>query len=156
MKLDYLTCVISGGDSLSVELKKKFDTWLEKHHSPTTIREGYGLTECCAASCFTPLNYYREGSIGIPYPDTYYKIVKDGTEKELPYGNPGEIVISGPTVMDGYIRNRKETKQTLRKHRDGRIWLHTGDEGIMDEDGFVYFKGRLKRMIITSGYCGCT
>ena len=153
MKLDYLTCVISGGDSLSVELKKKFDLWLEKHHSPTKIREGYGLTECCAASCFTPLNYYREGSIGIPYPDTYYKIVKEGTEKELPYGNPGEIVISGPTVMDGYIRNKKETKQTLRKHKDGQIWLHTGDEGIMDEDGFVYFKGRLKRMIITSGYC---
>ena len=153
MKLDYLTCVISGGDSLSVELKKKFDEWLNKHHSPTTIREGYGLTECCAASCFTPLNYYREGSIGIPYPDTYYKIVKDGTEKEVPYGTPGEITITGPTVMDGYIRNKKETKQTLRKHKDGRIWLHTGDEGVMDEDGFVYFKGRLKRMIITSGYC---
>ena len=153
MKLDYITCVISGGDSLSVELKKKFDAWLEKHHSPTTIREGYGLTECCAASCFTPLNYYREGSIGIPYPDTYYKIVEVGTEKEVPYGTAGEIVISGPTVMEGYIRNRKETKQTLRKHRDGRIWLHTGDEGVMDNDGFVYFKGRIKRMIITSGYC---
>ena len=153
MKLDYLTCVISGGDSLSPDLKKRFDEWLKKHHSPTTIREGYGLTECCAASCFTPLNYYREGSIGIPYPDTYYKIVKDGTEKEVPYGTNGEIVITGPTVMAGYIHNRKETKQTLRKHKDGRIWLHTGDEGVMDEDGFVYFKGRLKRMIITSGYC---
>ena len=153
MKLDYITCVISGGDSLSVELKKKFDAWLEKHHSPTTIREGYGLTECCAASCFTPLNYYRPGSIGIPYPDTYYKIVQDGTEKEVPYGTEGEIVITGPTVMAGYIHNKKETKQTLRRHKDGRIWLHTGDEGIMDKDGFVYFKGRLKRMIITSGYC---
>ena len=153
MKLDYLSCVISGGDSLSVELKKKFDAWLEKHKSPTTIREGYGLTECCAASCFTPLNYYRPGSIGIPYPDTYYKIVQDGTEKEVPYGTEGEIVITGPTVMQGYINNRKETKQTLRKHKDGRVWLHTGDEGVMDSDGFVYFKGRLKRMIITSGYC---
>ena len=153
MKLNYLTCVISGGDSLSIELKKKFDDWLEKHHSPTTIREGYGLTECCAASCFTPLNYYRPGSIGIPYPDMYYKIVEAGTEKELPYGQEGEIVITGPTVMAGYIRNRKETKQTLRKHKDGRIWLHTGDEGMMDKDGFVYFKGRLKRMIISSGYC---
>ena len=153
MKLDYVTCVISGGDSLSFELKKKFDEWLEKHHSSTTIREGYGLTECCAASCFTPLNYYRPGSIGIPYPDTYYKIVKDGTEEEVPYGTDGEIVITGPTVMNGYIRNKKETKQTLRKHKDGRVWLHTGDEGYMDEDGFVYFKGRLKRMIITSGYC---
>ena len=71
MKLNYVTCVISGGDSLSVELKKKFDEWLKNHHSPTTIREGYGLTECCAASCFTPLNNYREGSIGIPYPDKF-------------------------------------------------------------------------------------
>lgn len=153
MNLEYITCVISGGDTLSPDLKRRFDTWLEKHHSPTTIREGYGLTECCAASCFTPLNYYREGSIGIPYPDTYYKIVEVGTDKELPYGTAGEIVISGPTVMAGYMRNRKETKQTLRKHRDGNIWLHTGDEGIMDKDGFVYFKGRIKRMIITSGYC---
>ncbi len=152
MKLDYLTCIISGGDSLSIELKKKFDDWLEKHKAPTTIREGYGLTECCAASCFTPLNNYRPGSIGIPYPDTYYKIVEDGTEKEVPYGQEGEIVITGPTVMAGYIHNRKETKQTLRKHKDGRIWLHTGDQGIMDKDGFVYFKGRLKRMIISSGY----
>ena len=153
MKLDYLTCVISGGDSLSTDLKQRFDEWLEKHHSSATIREGYGLTECCAASCFTPLHYYRPGSIGIPYPDTYYKIVEDGTEREVPYGTSGEIVIHGPTVMDGYIRNRKETKQTLRKHKDGRVWLHTGDEGMMDKDGFVYFKGRLKRMIITSGYC---
>ena len=153
MRLSYLTCVISGGDSLSVELKKKFDAWLLKHHSPTTIREGYGLTECCAASCFTPMNHYRPGSIGIPYPDTYYKIVQAGTEKEVPYGNEGEICITGPTVMSGYVRNRKETKQTLRKHKDGRVWLHTGDEGLMDKDGFVYFRGRLKRMIISSGYC---
>ena len=152
MKMPYLTCVISGGDSLSIELKKKFDEWLEDHKSPTTIREGYGLTECCAASCFTPLNYYRPGSIGIPYPDMYYKIVEDGTEKEVPYGQEGEIVITGPTIMEGYIRNKKETRQTLRKHRDGRVWLHTGDEGIMDKDGFVYFKGRSKRMIISSGY----
>ena len=152
MKMPYLTCVISGGDSLSIELKKKFDEWLEKHKSPTTIREGYGLTECCAASCFTPLHYYRPGSIGIPYPDMYYKIVEDGTEKEVPYGQEGEIVITGPTVMEGYIRNRRETRQTLRKHKDGRIWLHTGDEGMMDKDGFVYFKGRSKRMIVSSGY----
>ena len=83
----------------------------------------------------------------------FYKIVDIGTEKEVPYGVEGEIVITGPTVMDGYINNRKETKQTLRKHKDGYVWLHTGDSGYMDEDGFVFFKGRIKRMIITSGYC---
>ena len=152
MKMPYLTTVISGGDSLSIELKKKFDEWLEKHKSPATLREGYGLTECCASSCLTPLKYYRPGSIGIPFPDTYYKIVELGTEKEVPYGQEGEIVITGPTVMAGYIHNKKETRQTLRRHRDGRIWLHTGDEGMMDKDGFVFFKGRSKRMIISSGY----
>ncbi len=151
--LSYLNCVISGGDTLSPELKNRFDNWLKEHHSETFIREGYGLTECCAASCFTPIHYYRPGSIGIPYPDMYYKIVEEGTDKEVPYGMNGEIVIHGPTVMDGYIHNYRETRQTLKRHRDGRIWLHTGDEGSMDEDGFVYFRGRLKRMIITSGYC---
>lgn len=151
--LSFLTCVISGGDSLSFELKKKFDKFLSEHKSKAIIREGYGLTECGSASCFTPLNHYREGSIGIPYPDMYYKIVEDGTEKEVPYGTEGEIVIYGPTVMQGYVKNRKETKNTLRKHKDGRVWLHTGDQGIMDKDGFVYFKSRLKRMIISSGYC---
>ena len=83
----------------------------------------------------------------------YYKIVEDGSETEVPYGTEGEIVITGPTVMQGYVRNRKETKQTLLKHKDGRVCLHTGDQGIMDSDGFIYFKGRLKRMIISSGYC---
>ena len=153
MKLDYLTCVISGGDSLSFELKTKFDKWLKDHKSNSVIREGYGLTECGSASCFTPLNYYREGSIGIPYPDMYYKIVEPGSEKEVPYGQEGEICIFGPTVMEGYIRNRKETRNALKRHRDGRIWLHTGDLGLMDKDGFVYFKSRIKRMIISSGYC---
>ena len=106
------------------------------------VREGYGLTECVTGSCLTPLHYYREGSIGIPYPDTYYKIVEPQTEKELTYGQEGEIVISGPTVMHGYLKSRKETKETLRKHKDGRIWLHTGDQGLMDKDGFVYFKNK--------------
>lgn len=151
--LSFVRCVISGGDSLSVELKRKVDDFLEKHHSPTKVREGYGLTECGGASCFTPHNCYREGSIGIPYPDMYYKIVAKDSEDEVSPMEEGEIVISGPTVMDGYLNNRKETKKTLRKHKDGHIWLHTGDLGFMDNDGFIYFKNRLKRLIVSSGYC---
>ena len=64
----------------------------------------------------------------------------------------GEICGSGPTVMLGYMDNPAETAHTLRRHFDGRIWLHTGDLGHMDQDGFIYFRQRLKRMIITSGY----
>ncbi len=151
--LSFLKCVISGGDSLSVSLKKKVDRFLKEHGADIQIREGYGLTECVTGSCLTPMNYYREGSIGIPYPDTYYKIVKPDTEEELPYGEEGEILISGPTVMKGYLKDKKETDLILRKHEDGLIWMYSGDLGYMDEDGFIYFKQRLQRMIISSGYC---
>ncbi len=151
--LSFLKCVISGGDSLSVSLKKKVDAFLKEHGADIQIREGYGLTECVTGSCLTPRNYYREGSIGVPYPDTYYKIVKPNTEEELPYHQEGEIVISGPSVMKGYLDDEEETKLTLRKHEDGLVWMYTGDLGYMDEDGFVYFKQRLKRLIISSGYC---
>lgn len=151
--LSFLKCVISGGDSLSINLKKKVDTFLNEHGANIQIREGYGLTECVTGSCLTPTNYYREGSIGIPYPDTYYKIVKPNTQEELPYGEEGEILISGPSVMKGYLDDEQETKKVLRKHKDGLIWMYTGDLGYMDKDGFIYFKQRLKRMIISSGYC---
>lgn len=151
--LSFLKCVISGGDSLSVSLKRKIDTFLKEHGADIQVREGYGLTECVTGSCLTPLNEYKEGSIGIPYPDTYYKIVKPDSCEELPYNEEGEIVISGPTIMKQYLDNEEETAQVLRKHKDGKVWLHTGDLGYMDEDGFIYFKQRLKRVIMSSGYC---
>ena len=150
--LSFLKGIFSGGDSLSPELKKKVDTFLKEHGCTEQIREGYGTTECVTASCLTPKDYARSGSIGVPFPDTFYKIVKPGTTEELPANHEGEICLSGPTVMLGYMDNPEETKQTLRSHGDGRIWLHTGDLGHMDEDGFIYFRQRLKRMIITSGY----
>lgn len=152
MDLSYLKCVISGGDSLSVALKKKLDAFLQSHGADIQVREGYGLTECVTGSCLTPMNYYREGSIGIPYPDTYYKIVKHNTDEVLDYNTDGEIVLSGPSVMSRYLNNDEESKKVLRKHNDGLLWLHTGDLGCMDKDGFVYFKQRIKRMIISSGY----
>ena len=150
--LSFLKGIFSGGDSLSPELKKKVDTFLKEHNCDQQIREGYGTTECVTASCLTPKDYARSGSIGVPFPDTFYKIVKPGSVEECDPNTEGEICISGPTVMLGYMDQPEETAQTLRPHGDGRIWLHTGDLGHMDEDGFVYFRQRLKRMIITSGY----
>ena len=153
-KLD-LSClkgVFSGGDSLSVDLKKRFDAFLHDHGAKISVREGYGTTECVTASCLTPIDEFREGSIGIPFPDTYYKIVKVGTEEEVPYGTEGEICLAGPTVMLKYVNHPEETANTRRVHADGMTWIHTGDLGMMDSDGFVYFRQRIKRMIITSGY----
>ena len=152
LDMSQLMGIFSGGDSLSVELKNKVDTFLREHGSSEQVREGYGTTECVTACCLTPRYTHREGSIGIPFPDTYFKICIPSTHDEVPYGTIGEICIAGPTLMRGYMDNPKETLQTLQIHEDGQLWLHTGDLGTMDENGFVYFKQRLKRMIITSGY----
>ena len=150
--LSCLKGVFSGGDSLSIELKKKFDKFLYDHKASIQVREGYGTTETVTACCLTPSHMYKEGSIGLPFPDTYIKIVEPGTDKEMPYGEEGEILLAGPTVMKEYMHHPEETAQTLRHHADGLTWVYTGDLGTMDEQGFVYFKGRAKRMIITSGY----
>ena len=150
--LSCLKGVFSGGDSLSVELKKKFDKFLYDHHATIQVREGYGTTETVTACCLTPPHMFKEGSIGLPFPDTYIKIVKPGTDEELPYGEEGEILLAGPTVMKEYIKHPEETAQTLRTHADGLTWVYTGDLGTMDDEGFIYFRGRSKRMIITSGY----
>ena len=150
--LSSLKGVFSGGDSLSIELKKKLDKFLADHNAKIQVREGYGTTETVTACCLTPPSRSKEGSIGIPFPDTYIKIVKPGTDEEVPYGEEGEILLAGPTVMKEYVGQPEETAQTLRTHADGQTWVYTGDLGYMDEEGFIYFRGRAKRMIISSGY----
>ena len=150
--LSFLKGIFCGGDRLPPELKKKVDAFLAAHGCSRQIREGYGTTECVTASCLTPVDYARENSIGIPFPDTFYKIVKAGTTDEAAPMTEGEICLTGPTVMLGYMDNPTETAAALRHHADGKTWLHTGDLGYMDADGFVYFRQRMKRMIISSGY----
>lgn len=144
--------VFAGGDTLPYDVKIRFDAALKAGGARVTLREGYGLTECVTASALTPADEYRKGSVGIPYSDTFYKIVEPETTDELPANTDGEICISGPSVMNGYLDNPEETNKVLKIHNDGRLWLHTGDMGCMDEDGFIYFKSRIKRMIKCSGY----
>ena len=150
--LSFLKGMFSGGDSLSIELKAKVDEFLHQHNANIQVREGYGTTECVTASCLTPYDTYKKGSIGVGFPDTDYIICKPGTTEEVPVGEEGEICLSGPSVMLGYLKNDEETADTLKIHANGEVYLHTGDLGYMDEDKFVYFKQRIKRMIVTSGY----
>lgn len=153
-KLD-LSCIklaISGGDLLDDTLHTDIENLLRKTGSQANLIQGYGLAECLSVSCVTPHDMYRPNTVGIPCPDAYYKIVEPGTDIEKPAGELGEIVITGPNLMAGYVNNQEETNKALRLHDDGHIWLHTGDIGYMDDDGFVYFKQRLKRIIISSGY----
>lgn len=152
LNLSMVKYMISGGDSLSPALERRINVYLSNHGSNIAISQGYGMTEALAAVALSFGKANKPGSIGIPLPGNYMKIVKPGTQDEVPYGEDGEICISGPTVMVGYLDNEKETNEMLQIHKDGMIWLHTGDIGMMDEDGIIYYKQRLKRMIISSGY----
>jgi len=152
VSLSCLKYIISGGDSLTVAMFKKLNQFLEEHDANVKVLQGYGMTESLAATAVSHGDAYKEGSIGIPFPGNYFKMVYPGTQDEVPLGEDGEICVCGPTVMIGYLNNEKETNEVLQKHKDKRIWLHTGDIGCMDENGIIYFKQRLKRMIISSGY----
>lgn len=152
LNLKMLKYIISGGDSLSPSLERRINVFLSNHGADITISQGYGMTESLAAVALSFGEANKPGSIGIPFPSNYMKIVKPGTQDEVAYGEDGEICISGPTVMVGYLDNEKETNEMLQIHKDGMVWLHTGDIGMMDEDGVIYYKQRLKRMIISSGY----
>ncbi|MBR3229759.1 MAG: AMP-binding protein [Bacilli bacterium] len=150
--LSNLKYVIAGGDSFNKNKVNMINDFLHSHGAKTNFTQGFGMTEAVAAVSFDLKYASRPGSIGIPWPGTYVKIVKPGTDEEVPYGTDGEICISGPTVMLGYYNDEKETNDALRIHKDGNIWLHSGDIGVMDKDGFITYKQRLKRMIISSGY----
>lgn len=152
LDLSILKYVISGGDSLSNSLERRINVFLAECGSNEKINQGYGMTECLASVSLSYDKGSREGSIGIPFPGSYFKIVKPGTQEELPIDTDGEICISGPTVMLGYLDNEKETNEVLQIHKDGKVWLHTGDIGLIDKDGIIYYRQRLKRMIVTSGY----
>ena len=152
LDLSNIAGVFCGGDSLTPSTKRRVDAFLAEHNGKVGVREGYGLTECVTVCCLNPYNRVKEGSIGIPSPDNYIKIVAVGSETELPPGEEGEICFTGPTLMKGYLNNPEETASTLRLHADGHVWLHTGDIGSMDEEGYVYFRQRLKQVIVISGY----
>jgi long-chain acyl-CoA synthetase len=150
--LSCLHATFCGADRLPRPVKEKFEEFVAKQGGKVKLLEGYGLTEAVTAVMAMPIEHYREGSIGIPFPDMLAKICKPDTEEDLAPGEEGEICLSGPDVMLGYLDNEEETKKTLRIHADGRTWLHTGDLGKMDADGFFYFIERLKRMIKSSGF----
>ena len=152
LDLSSLRGVYSGGDSLPPDLKARFDAFLAAHGATVLLREGYGATECVAACCLSPDTDSRPSSIGIPFPDMRIRVCAPETETPLPPGEDGELCIAGPTVMLGYLNDPEETALTLHRDTDGTLWLHTGDIGRMDTDGYFYFRGRLKRMIVTSGY----
>lgn len=150
--LSFLKYAVSGGDMLSKSLEEKVNKYFKEHNSKAIITQGYGMTEVLAAVCLGADDVNKSGSVGIPLPGNHVKIINPSTRKTNPYNVVGEICINTKALMMGYLNNESETNEALQIHDDGHIWLHTGDLGYMDEDGFIFCKGRSKRMIITSGY----
>ena len=150
--LSFLTNPASGGDKLLVNEELEINEALkEKGAGP--VQQGYGASEETAVATVNPYNNTRVGSIGIPMVDVTVSIFEYQSDKEIKYGEDleGEICITGPTVMKGYLNNKEATDYVLKRHSDGKIWAHTDDFGIMDEDGFLYHRGRAKRMLTRSG-----
>lgn len=137
--------VFVGGDSAPRALIEKFDEVLKRGNSNAHMYEGYGLTETVTVCLVNTREHNRPGSIGYPLSDTRVCIVKNG--KKLPAGEVGEIYIRTPLFMQGYLGNGEQPFERL----EGETWLKTGDYGYLDEDGFLYFKQRIKNMIKVSG-----
>jgi len=147
--LDKVKGFNSGSAPLPMEVIDQFERL-----TGGTLHEGYGLSEASPVTHTTPsLSRRKPGSIGIPLPDTDIKVVDlVRGDDEVPIGTEGELCIAGPQVMKGYWNRPDETATTLRKDRDGRVWLYTGDVARMDEDGYTYIVQRKKDMIIVSGF----
>lgn len=150
--MSQLKYIVSGGDYLRIKDEQRINNFLHTHGAKVDICKGYGMTESVAATCYTFPGVNEVGSIGIPMVGNVFKICNPETMEELPIGEEGEICVNGPTLMMGYLNNPKETKNILRKHKDGKKWLHTGDIGYISPNGIVYYTQRLKRMIVVSGF----
>ncbi len=149
--LSCLKSVFCGGDSLPADLKSRFDKFIQDHHGTVTLREGYGLTETVTVCAVNPMQDARDNTVGLPLSDVLMKVVEPGTQQEVPAGTDGEFCIHAPTMMLGYLDDPEATAATIRRHEDGLDWVHTGDFGSMDADGYFHFKQRIKRILKVSG-----
>lgn len=149
---------VSGGATLP----KKIETGLNKvtegyaengtYNPNIVVRQGYGLTENMALGSYNKPGCYNFGSIGIPFPYENVGIFKPDTDEELPYNELGEICISGPCVMAGYLNNEEETNKVIKIHSDGERWIHTKDIGYMSSDGHLTLVDRVKNIFMRSGF----
>ncbi len=152
LDMSSLKYMISGGDNLPIATEERINEFLKNHNANIVLSKGYGMTESIAATIFTFPSVNKVGSIGVPMVGNEVKICHPTSLEELSKNEEGEICVTGPTLMLGYYKNPEETKNILKKHKDGKTWLHTGDCGYIDDDGLIYFTGRMKRMIVSSGF----
>ena len=146
--LSFIRMYAAGGDAISVGAEENVNEFLAAHNVEFPMAKGYGMTEVSSAATAAAASITKPGSAGIPLVDTIVSVFEPGTAKELPIGEQGEICICSESIMKGYYHKPEETAAVKQVHPDGRTWVHTGDVGYIDEDGFVFVGSRIKRLII--------
>lgn len=159
INLSFLRCLSVGGDAFPQKMEDRLNEFLISHNAKIKVAQGYAMSETSAAAAASTrtigTTVYKEGTVGVPLVHTNVKIIDQDTREMLEYNQIGEICISGPCTMHEYFKNSEETHNILQVHDDGATWVHTGDIGSVDEDGFITVAGRIKRMILTfeNGVC---
>ncbi|MBQ9459339.1 MAG: acyl--CoA ligase [Oscillospiraceae bacterium] len=146
--MSFLKEPISGGDTLPAPVERKVNEYLQKQGSKYPLMNGYGMSEVCAAVSCNNVRIHKEGTVGIPFVKNIVSAFDIDTQEEKKIGEEGELCICTPSMMWGYVNNEAETKHIARIHADGKTWIHTGDLGFIDEDGFIHIEGRLKRYLM--------
>ena len=149
--LSFIVHAGCGGMAITPQFEERVNTFLKQHNVDTFVGTGWGCTESATVGAFR-CNHdtTRIGSVGIVFPNAIVSAFDTETGKECAYGQEGELCISSPGMMLGYYNAPEQTAKVLRIHSDGRRWLHTGDLGTVDEEGFVRVTGRMTRMILIS------
>lgn len=148
-EFSYLVTVVSGGDGMSIELENAINTFIDEHHGNAKVKKGYGMSEVCSTASTNTCSAPSKGNdSGIPLSHIVIAAFDINSGAEKRYGEIGEICILSPYMMKRYLNNEKETNIMIREHADGKRWVHTGDLGYVDEDGYIFITGRIKRIFI--------
>ena len=148
MDLSFLKTTGCGGDTMNPGLEERFNKFMKEKGGLYNLSQGYGLSEMTGAATCCYSHVYKDDSSGIPLFCNSVGIFDPETGEELDYGKEGEVCLTGRGMMLGYHNNPEETDKIIRTHADGTKWIHSGDIGYMDEDGFLYIRGRIKQIII--------
>ena len=160
--LSYLEDYTGGGEAMPPEKEDELNKFLSNHGCKIRYTTGFGMTELCSVVCMQVFSRFREGSIGIPLVHCNVKVIDPDTNKELSYNEVGELCFSSPAIMSGYYHDAEATADIILEDETGesdkadKRWIKTGDLGHVDEDGYVYFEGRIKRIFVALGDGGAT